>query len=196
MQLLHNFFKVITFNFFFIFIFYILSLSFSHSETISISLEQLRNNNSGKIIFLRHAFAPGYGDPENFNINDCSTQRNLSEEGIKQAIKIGNYLKKIIFKNKFSSFWCRCLDTSKYLSLGKFIPHKGLNSFYEMKVDRDNTLNSLNNLITQLNVADGPTIMVTHYVTILAITGLTVSSGGVVVYDIKTKKSKYLIINN
>ena len=38
-----------------------------------------------KIIFIRHAIAPGNGDPENFNIKDCSTQRNLSENGIKQS---------------------------------------------------------------------------------------------------------------
>ena len=41
--------------------------------------------------FIRHAIAPGNGDPENFNILDCSTQ-NLSEEGIKQSKKIGIFL--------------------------------------------------------------------------------------------------------
>ena len=46
-----------------------------------------------KIIFIRHAIAPGNGDPENFNIKDCSTQRNLSENGIKQSKKIGLFFK-------------------------------------------------------------------------------------------------------
>ena len=46
-----------------------------------------------KIIFIRHAIAPGNGDPENFNIKDCNTQRNLSENGIKQSKKIGFFLK-------------------------------------------------------------------------------------------------------
>lgn len=193
MQLTHKFFKEVTFKF--IFILYIFLPSFSYSENISISFEQLRSNSSGKIIFLRHAIAPGNGDPENFHLNDCSTQRNLSEEGIKQALKIGSYLKKITFEKKFSSFWCRCLETSKYLNLGEFLPHKGLNSFYEMKVDKAKTLNSLNYLIKTLNIYDGPTIMVTHYVTIFAITGLSVSSGEMVVYDIKTKKSKYLVMD-
>ena len=196
MQINGNFFKAVTFNFFLIFIFLIFYSSFSYSAPSNINLEQLRSNSIGKIIFLRHAIAPGNGDPDNFNVNDCSTQRNLSEEGIQQALNIGTSLKKIAFKKKFSSLWCRCLDTSKYLSLGEFIPHKGLNSFYEMKVDKDKTLNSLNDLITTLNIFDGPTIMVTHYVTIFAITGLSVSSGEMVVYDIKTKKSKYLVIDN
>ena len=41
----------------------------------------------GKLIFIRHAYAPGGGDPENFNIHDCSTQRNLSESGRIQSRK-------------------------------------------------------------------------------------------------------------
>ena len=44
----------------------------------------------GKLIFIRHAYAPGSGDPNNFNLNDCSTQRNLNEDGISQAKNIGN----------------------------------------------------------------------------------------------------------
>ena len=51
----------------------------------------------GKLIFIRHAYAPGSGDPNNFNLNDCSTQRNLSEEGKKQAKSIG----KFFIKNNF-----------------------------------------------------------------------------------------------
>ena len=47
----------------------------------------------GKLIFIRHAYAPGSGDPSNFNLNDCSTQRNLSEEGRKQAEYIGNFFR-------------------------------------------------------------------------------------------------------
>ena len=48
----------------------------------------------GKLIFIRHAYAPGGGDPDNFDINDCSTQRNLSKEGINQSKKIGDFFKK------------------------------------------------------------------------------------------------------
>ena len=45
----------------------------------------------GKIIFIRHAYAPGNGDPHNFDKNDCSTQRNLNEQGIEQSKKIGHF---------------------------------------------------------------------------------------------------------
>ena len=44
----------------------------------------------GKLIFIRHAYAPGGGDPDNFDINDCATQRNLSDLGRVQSKKIGN----------------------------------------------------------------------------------------------------------
>ena len=46
----------------------------------------------GKLIFIRHAIAPGSGDPENFNISRCNTQRNLDNNGKTQAKEIGNYL--------------------------------------------------------------------------------------------------------
>ncbi len=45
----------------------------------------------GKLIFIRHAYAPGSGDPKNFNLNDCSTQRNLNDSGREQSKTIGNF---------------------------------------------------------------------------------------------------------
>ena len=47
--------------------------------------------NGGNLIFIRHAYAPGSGDPDNFDIYDCSTQRNLSKSGREQSKKIGNF---------------------------------------------------------------------------------------------------------
>ena len=54
----------------------------------------------GKLIFIRHAYAPGGGDPKNFNIDDCNTQRNLNEEGRVQSKKIGNFFKKNLISNE------------------------------------------------------------------------------------------------
>ena len=54
-------------------------------------LNSLKEGN--KLIFIRHALAPGNGDPNNFNIKDCSTQRNLNKKGIKQSKKIGQFFK-------------------------------------------------------------------------------------------------------
>ena len=68
----------------------------------------------GKLIFIRHAYAPGGGDPENFNLNDCNTQRNLSPSGRDQARKIGNFFQdnKIPIDKVYSSEWCKCKETA------------------------------------------------------------------------------------
>ncbi|NCU50518.1 MAG: histidine phosphatase family protein, partial [Candidatus Fonsibacter lacus] len=69
----------------------------------------------GKLILIRHSEAPGTGDPANFNLNDCKTQRNLSAEGIEQAKRIGEFFKKnnIPFEKVYSSEYCRCKDTAR-----------------------------------------------------------------------------------
>ncbi len=68
----------------------------------------------GNLIFIRHAYAPGGGDPKNFDINDCKTQRNLSNSGRDQAKKIGSYFKEnnIPIGKVYSSEWCRCKETA------------------------------------------------------------------------------------
>jgi len=64
----------------------------------------------GKLIFIRHAYAPGGGDPSNFDVNNCETQRNLNDEGRVQSKKIGNFFKQndILINKIYSSEWCRC----------------------------------------------------------------------------------------
>ena len=92
------------------------------SSTIKADLNQDLINElkeGGKIIFIRHAYAPGVGDPDNFDINDCSTQRNLNYNGKLQAKNIGNFFKinKIPIQKVISSEWCRCKETAFLLSL-------------------------------------------------------------------------------
>jgi len=96
------------------------------SLTISIKAESNQNiidelERGGKLIFIRHAYAPGNGDPENFNLNDCLSQRNLSERGRMQARKIGAFIKKnqIPIDKILSSEWCRCKETSS-LAFGEY----------------------------------------------------------------------------
>ena len=68
-----------------------------------------------KIILIRHALAPGGGDPPGFKIDDCKTQRNLDKVGIEQSKAIGKLFKKnkIPVDKVLSSQWCRCKDTAK-----------------------------------------------------------------------------------
>ena len=85
-----------------------------------------------KIIFIRHALAPGSGDPEGFNLKDCSTQRNLDQEGINQSKKIGLLFEKnnISIDQVLSSQWCRCKDTAKY-AFKKYKEFSPLNSTFQ-----------------------------------------------------------------
>ena len=85
----------------------------------------------GNIIFIRHAYAPGGGDPKNFDINDCKTQRNLSNSGRDQAKKIGSYFKKnnIPIGKVYSSEWCRCKETAS-IAFNDFETKSFLNSFF------------------------------------------------------------------
>ena len=98
-----------------LFLLILISLTFSNQVFSEDKIiENLKEG--GKIIFIRHAYAPGGGDPQNFNINDCSTQRNLSDEGINQSKLIGEFFKtnKIQIDKVLSSEWCRCKDTAKF----------------------------------------------------------------------------------
>ncbi len=140
-----------------------------------------------KIIFIRHAIAPGNGDPENFNIKDCNTQRNLSENGIKQSKKIGFFFKnnKIKIDKVLSSEWCRCKDTAKY-AFENFETFNALNSFYDERFAKNETkqINDLKQYIKNWD-SDKNLVFVTHYVVISSILNIGTSSGEIIVSDKK-----------
>ena len=137
----------------------------------------------GKLIFIRHAYAPGGGDPENFNIYDCSTQRNLSESGRKQSRKIGNFFteNKIQIENVYSSEWCRCKETAS-LAFENFKTKSFLNSFYSSKFAQ-NKNSQMRDFQKFLLDWDQKTnlIFVTHYVVISEILDYPSSSGEIVI---------------
>jgi phosphohistidine phosphatase SixA len=152
----------------------------------------------GKVLFMRHALAPGFGDPDHFSIKDCSTQRNLDETGRAQARSIGAKLAEadIKFSAVYSSYWCRCLETAQLLGLGAVTPFDGLNSFFQNHAPRDATLAKLREKLESLSPSASASVMVTHAVTIRAITGLSVASGGVVIYDLKTGSAGELSLSS
>jgi phosphohistidine phosphatase SixA len=133
----------------------------------------------GHILMIRHALAPGTGDPANFRIGDCSTQRNLDDRGRKQARAIGDWLRSngITAARVYSSQWCRCLETAELLEMGPVAELSALNSFYELTQDREPNLEALRKFIAE-QPSDGVLIiLVTHLVTISAIANEGVSSG-------------------
>ena len=80
------------------------------------SEDQILDNlqKGGNLIFIRHAYAPGGGDPDNFDIKDCTTQRNLNDVGREQSKKIGKFFRENnnLLENIYSSEWCRCKETA------------------------------------------------------------------------------------
>lgn len=133
----------------------------------------------GHILMIRHANAPGFGDPDNFKIGDCSTQRNLDGQGRQQAVKIGDWLRSnnIEAEAVYSSQWCRCLETARLLDMGTVSEMPPLNSFYQMSQNRKPSLDALKQFIAEQAVDNKLIIMTTHHVTIAAIAGKNVSPG-------------------
>ena len=137
----------------------------------------------GKLIFIRHAYAPGSGDPDNFNLNDCSTQRNLSKEGQRQAKYIGEFFRnnKVKIDKVLSSEWCRCKETAK-IAFRNFSTNSFLNSFYSSKFakNKDKQVKALKEYIKKFK-SDKNLVLVTHYVLISEILNYGPSSGEIVV---------------
>lgn len=133
----------------------------------------------GHILMIRHALAPGYGDPANFRIGDCSTQRNLDHRGREQATAIGQKLRSegITSARVYSSQWCRCYETAELLALGPVAELPALNSFFEQTQNRESNLRALRKFIAEQPPDGGLVVLVTHFVTVSAITGESVSSG-------------------
>ena len=163
-------------------------LTKAHAENYTI--EEIINDINANVIFLRHALAPGIGDPNNFKIGDCSTQRNLNKIGISQAVLIGKQLKEnsIQFNTIYSSQWCRCYQTATLLDLGKVHEFAGLNSIFQNFVSRKETLQMLEKKLSEISL-NNLVIFVTHQVNIQAITKKNVASGEMVAFNTLTKKS-------
>jgi phosphohistidine phosphatase SixA len=127
----------------------------------------------GNVILMRHALAPGIGDPPDFKLNDCSTQRNLSAEGRKQAIATGKAFRsnKIRVSRVLSSQWCRCLETAKLLNLGKVERFATINSFFHDDRTQPQQTAQLRQFIINNRNKPGVVVMVTHEVNITRITG-------------------------
>jgi len=162
----------------------------------SYTLDEYAKKPFGNVLFIRHALAPGFGDPHNFDLNDCSSQRNLSVEGRDQAHRIGEKFKAtgIKFSKIYSSQWCRCLETAELINLGEITAELGLNSFFQGIAPKEKTLTILRKRLKSIRENQQLVLMVTHQVTITAVTGITVSSGGAVAFSTKSGESREVII--
>lgn len=136
------------------------------------------------VLLMRHAEAPGVGDPPNLRLGDCSTQRNLDAAGRQQARAVGAWLKQqgLTEARVFTSPWCRCQDTARLLDLGPVTIEPALASFFNDPQLAAATTAAWREVVAR--TLDGqkgkPVIMVTHHVNILDILGENVASGEMV----------------
>lgn len=159
-----------------------LSLIKNISAEVNWSIPQEGN----KIILIRHASAPGNGDPEGFKINDCKTQRNLGKKGIEQSIQIGKLFKKkaIPVDKILTSQWCRCKDTAKY-AFKNYIEFSALNSTFQSPFDKneERQIVQIKKYVKNWKAKKKNLVMITHYSVITAITNAVPASGEIIVTD-------------
>lgn len=138
---------------------------------------------TGAVVLLRHAIAPGTGDPTNFQLDDCSTQRNLPEAGREQARRIGATFRQrnIPIAGVYSSQWCRCLETARLLNLGTVEPLPALNSFFSDRSTAPQQTQQVQQVIATHRNTSGVLILVTHQVNITALTEIVPQQGEAIV---------------
>jgi len=147
------------------------------------------------VLLMRHADAPGYGDPAGYVIGQCPTQRNLGENGKKQAKTIGAWLTKqgIQKADVYSSPWCRCIETANLLDKGSTKIEPSLGSFFDnMSLEKGQTKELEAFIKSELSKqSKAPLILVTHHVNIQAYTGKAVGVGDMVLVKVN-KNGEYL----
>lgn len=139
----------------------------------------------GHVALMRHAVAPGTGDPLDFDVDDCGSQRNLSDEGRVQAKAIGARFRAngIDAARVYSSRWCRCLETARLLGLGDVTPVDALSSFFrDRQLEPERTAAALALIGSEsASIAEQPLVLVTHQVNITALTGVFPAPGEIIV---------------
>jgi len=146
---------------------------------------------SDYVLLMRHTLAPGVGDPANYSLEDCKSQRNLNAEGRKQAVFVGEWLKKQGVKDAevHSSIWCRCKDTAALLSFGEYKVETALASFFDdMSKAKESNLKLQRFIAGKIkSKGDRALIMVTHHVNILEFMGENIASGDMVLAKVNPK---------
>ncbi len=143
---------------------------------------------------LRHALAPGFSDPDEFSLGDCTTQRNLSAAGRRQAERIGRRFRQqgIDMLPVYSSQWCRCMETARLLDLGEPVALPLLNSFFTEMGQKEEQTSLLRQWLLEQDLAR-PIVLVTHQVNITALTGVYPGSGELVILQ-RTAENSFMAL--
>lgn len=143
----------------------------------------------GTIAIMRHALAPGTGDPAGFRLEDCATQRILDAKGQDQARAIGAALRDqgILFDQVLTSQWCRTRETATLLEVGPVVDTPALNSFFQDYSTRAAQTEAVSALLAR---TEGKLLLVTHQVNISALTGQSTRSGEMLVIRLTGPKTE------
>jgi len=154
--------------------------------------ENLRS--SSYVLLMRHASAPGVGDPPNYTLDDCKTQRNLDTEGRRQAAVVGDWLRKqgVLSANVFSSLWCRCKETAALLNFNGYRIEPSLGSFFDEMAKAPESNRALQRFVAEnlRTKGDRALILVTHHVNILEFSGENVASGDMVLVKVDARGNR------
>ena len=136
----------------------------------------------GQVVLLRHAITtPGVGDPPGMRLDDCSSQRNLTDEGRRHARQIGEAFRArgIVVERVLSSPWCRCIETAK-LAFGTAEIWTPLGNLYGRPEARPQQVSEMQRLVGQPR-RQGNLVLVSHGSTISALTGVSLDTAEMVV---------------
>ena len=164
----------------------VVSCSFTQANDLTEKLQS-----SEYVLLMRHALAPGVGDPANYSLEDCKTQRNLDTVGRDQARYIGEWLKVQGIKaaEVYSSVWCRCKDTAMLLNFNGYKVAPALASFFDNPEKGKESNARLQTFIAEKIKIKGPKvlILVTHHVNIFEFVGENIASGDMVLAKVTPK---------
>ena len=153
-------------------------------DTLRADIWQKLRTGRGYAVLLRHALAPGTGDPAGFRLGDCSTQRNLSAEGRRQAIAIGAQWRRerMPVDRVLTSRWCRARDTARLLAVGTVTAYPSLDSSFTVsEAVAAQRAAQVRGLIVRHRGQPGVLVLVGHQVNITDVTGVVPASGQAVV---------------
>jgi len=136
----------------------------------------------GQVVLVRHAVTtPGVGDPPGLRLEDCATQRNLSDEGRAEARRLGAAFRArgIPVLRLLSSPWCRCLETAR-LAFGSPEVWTPLGNLFGRPENREEQVRRMRELVGE-RVAGGNLVLVSHGSTISALTGVSPGTAEMVI---------------
>ncbi len=141
----------------------------------------------GQVVLIRHASTtPGVGDPPGFRLDDCATQRNLSDGGRDEARAMGRAIRSALAPSDIarlrlrSSQWCRCLETARLLDLGPVEPWPLVNSFFGAPEKGPAQIAALKDALATLDLS-APLLLVSHHTVVIGLSGTAPRSGEMVV---------------